>query len=312
MKTHLSCRAFFCRFICLILALMTVVNCSRNMKFSKEAIDLGSNSPPVPTLTPSPVPTETPPPVVANSIIEGLVTNAVNANPIGGVLVTLTCTSCVGFGSRTLSTAANGVYRFEGLEAGTYQLKFEKSGFITYVPTSPVLLQSSSEIQVNASLSPILPAGNFRIVLTWAGPGAARVRDVDSYLMVPTESNPIYFGNKNGTGANLDVDDADWEGPETITITSQQTGTYSYYVVNYDESLNLTWLGQSKVKVTVYKGSQMIKEYQVPQGSGIIYKLFTLNGSSITDDTRYLPNPHLSGFWCITGGLKFVTLICPL
>jgi hypothetical protein len=139
----------------------------------------------------------------------------------------------------------------------------------------------------------------------------ATVKDVDSYLAIPGSANPVFYFDKVGNGANLDVDDTDWAGPETITITNQLSGTYTYYVVNFSHPFLLSGIGQSKVKVAVYKGSQMIQEHNIPLGSGIIYKLFTINNGIITNENRYLTDPHFNGTWCVAEALKFQSIQCP-
>ena len=58
------------------------------------------------------------------------------------------------------------------------------------------------------------------------------------------------------TYADLDVDDTDWEGPETTTIYKQTAGTYSFYIYDFtdqsdEESTNMS--NKSGAIVTVYR-----------------------------------------------------------
>jgi len=131
------------------------------------------------------------------------------------------------------------------------------------------------------------------------------VMDVDSYLLVPGFADPIYWKNCdrspsagvvsgcNVTGAYLDVDQIDWNGPETITIEQPTAGTYKYYIANYSDPCNALGLNNSKVVVTVYSGSSMVKRYSVAPGapptgkSGHVFEVFHVNNGMITDVNQY-------------------------
>ena len=46
----------------------------------------------------------------------------------------------------------------------------------------------------------------------------------------------VYYksrSTKPGTTSELDVDDTDWGGPETITLTNPAKGSYLYWVHDY-------------------------------------------------------------------------------
>jgi len=61
------------------------------------------------------------PPPVAN--LYGVVTDAETGSPISGVKVTID--------GLVIQTDISGNYEFEGLEPGTYNIKFEKEGYET-------------------------------------------------------------------------------------------------------------------------------------------------------------------------------------
>ncbi len=78
----------------------------------------------------------------------------------------------------------------------------------------------------------------------------------------------------------LDVDDVTSYGPETVTITSVQSGTYNYGVFNYSNEHPLI---DSGAKVEVYNHSGLIKTYYVPtSGTGRWWNIFSMNGGVIT------------------------------
>lgn len=129
----------------------------------------------------------------------------------------------------------------------------------------------------------MLSSNQYRIVLTWGETPA----DLDSHLITPS-GEEIYYHNKETTAgdANLDVDNTTSYGPETVTITAPQSGTYRYYVFNYSEKDNGTdtSLTTSHAVVRVYNSSGLLKTYTVPAtGAGLYWNVFTLNGSTITD-----------------------------
>ena len=86
------------------------------------------------------------------------------------------------------------------------------------------------------TISPSLAEGSARIVLEWG----EYPRDLDSYLEGSTDNGTnvfINYGNesceKDGeTIAELDVDDRNGYGPETITI-NDLNGVYEYWVVDF-------------------------------------------------------------------------------
>jgi len=102
-----------------------------------------------------------------------------------------------------------------------------------------------------------------RIVLDWG----AEPKDLDSHISFPGQH--IFFSQKSGGNSNLDVDDIDGFGPETITITKKHAGEkYLYAVHNYSEgdkkgSLSISSI--SKAKVFVYIGTSLVRTFYPPK-----------------------------------------------
>lgn len=201
----------------------------------------------------------------------------------------------------TVSTDSSGYYSVS-LPASSYKLSFSKSGYVTYSPNTSYTVQASETLTADlAALSPNNLASNsqMRIVLTWTGPTSdwsenlKRVEDVDAYLKTPGSATPIYFRNTSGSGGYLDVDERNWRGPETITITQPVSGVYHYYIANYNNNCNYYALGKSKVRVAVYQGSTLIKDYSWQNGYGTVFSVFKFqivnNQIQITDTQLYEP-----------------------
>lgn len=133
------------------------------------------------------------------------------------------------------------------------------------------------------AISPVMKnLDGMRIVLTWG----QTPPDLDSHLSYP--GNHIYFEHKEGEDANLDVDDTDSYGPETITINKKHLGTsYVYSVQNYTH-LHLprsTELSASGAKVFVYVGSSLVRTYSVPVNKqGNLWTVFRLNPNGDFED----------------------------
>ena len=126
------------------------------------------------------------------------------------------------------------------------------------------------------AISPVMTnLDGMRVVLSWG----EKPFDLDSHLIFP--GGHIYFDSKEGTDANLDVDDTDSYGPETVTISKKHFGeSYIYAVQDYSNKglPNSNYLSASKAKVFVYVGSSLVRSYSVPAGKrGNIWTVFKLN-----------------------------------
>lgn len=116
-----------------------------------------------------------------------------------------------------------------------------------------------------------------RIVLNWG----AKPEDLDSHLVYP--NNHVYFSEKEGNDANLDVDDTTSYGPETITIQRKKDGQrYVYAIHNFSdrENPNSDNLSKSNAVVFVYIGKTLVRTYYVPKNQqGNLWTIFAINES---------------------------------
>ncbi|UXY08751.1 tetratricopeptide repeat protein [Kosakonia sp. ML.JS2a] len=128
------------------------------------------------------------------------------------------------------------------------------------------------------ALSPVLNGlDSMRVVLTWG----AQPEDLDSHIVYP--GNHIYFDHQEGDNGNLDVDDTDSFGPETITLTARQNGqSYVYAIHDFTdrERPGTTRLSESQAKVFVYVGESLVRTYYVPQHqTGNLWTVFKITPS---------------------------------
>ena len=99
---------------------------------------------------------------------------------------------------------------------------------------------------------------------------------------------------------NLDVDDTTSYGPETTTITQQLPGKFTFYVQDFtNRMLNTsTALANSGAIVTVYIGNQQPTVFHVPNQSGTLWEVFSLeNGVILPSNTMsYHSDPGTVGY----------------
>lgn len=215
---------------------------------------------------------DAPEPVAAT--VQGQVTDAVSGNPIAGAQVCLQGTS------QCVTTDADGNYTITDAPAGDQVLTVTADSYIT-VNDQAVTITAGETTTQPVALSPELAVGELRIVLTWGD----KPSDLDSYLDLPS-GNQISHSVKGQLidGAILDLDDVDGHGPETITISQLNAGTYTYAIYNYGRG-NLgeaTTIPASGAVVRVYRGDQEIATYTAESltGDGNTWNVFTLDGAT--------------------------------
>lgn len=141
---------------------------------------------------------------------------------------------------------------------GNVTLIVKKTGYSNLVVKCPCNGMTYAISPVMANLD------GLRIVLDW-GPEPP---DLDSHLYFLREH--VYFGHREGQFTNLDVDDINGFGPETITLERKLPGVkYLYAVHNFSEgditgSTSLSAMSRSKV--FVYVGSTLVRTFAPPRG----------------------------------------------
>jgi len=168
-------------------------------------------------------------------------------------------------------TAAGGRWTAR-LPAGTYEVSYRLEGYVPYTSGATEVREDGQLVTV--SLSRLLEATEsggheVRIILNW-GSRPDQVRDADSHLACPcgAREGHVFYRSRTHEAADhkveLDVDDTDWGGPETITLARPAPGTYLYWV--HDYSGPPARLGASDVVVRVVIGSQEAGEFRIFKG----------------------------------------------
>ncbi|MCA9759806.1 MAG: carboxypeptidase regulatory-like domain-containing protein, partial [Candidatus Eisenbacteria bacterium] len=159
--------------------------------------------------------------------LELTVVDARTSLPLSGASVQL--------GDASTTTNEAGFARLDGLPAGVQTLFVTLEGYLS--ASRNVTITAGTTTPVTVALSP--PAvGGYRIVLTW---GEVPF-DLDAHLRTPLidgVSYEVYYAflgsETEAPFAQLDADDTESFGPETVTIAQSLAGTYSYFVYNYSE-----------------------------------------------------------------------------
>lgn len=212
------------------------------------------------------------------------VTNALSGEAVDGAQVTLRSgwNNQSGRSVGTAQTDGSGSFYIGDLAYGYYTAETSSQDFMTAYHNVAVLPNDYTS-EWSLPMSPVLGAGETRIVLTWN----EHPWDLDSHLV--SEEFHVYFADRDGYDslgrhrANLDLDDTDSYGPETVTIYQGVDGVYTYSVFDYtngsyESGSSSSALSASGATVRVYQGSGLAAEYHVPTGAyGYTWTVFRIH-----------------------------------
>lgn len=218
--------------------------------------------------------------------INGRAINAKNGSVIEGVNLILRhgWNSPQGRIAKQTATNSSGGYSLS-VNPGHYTLTAQKNGYVFASKSISVTSQAVHDF----SMTPASLEDSYRVVLSWG----ETPYDLDAHVAGLTQAGNnfhVYYQNKTASDGNvlvcdLDVDDTDSFGPETITLKPQHLKPYYYYIYNYSDDDSIA---NSQAKVEVFKGNRLIRSFNIPvnQGDGRYWNLFAIvNGNIITNNT---------------------------
>ena len=217
----------------------------------------------------------------STSELNGKISDSASGNVLQGASIQLrACGEKTGDVLASDTSDTNGNYKID-IATGTYTAEVSLDGYTSEFTT--IALTADEDSIKNFPLNEQLAAGETRIVLSWG----ASPSDLDSHLQVPraspnTGTTEISYQNRSEEGAALDIDDGGGFGPETITISTANTGTYTYWVQDYTNkgSSTSTALANSGAEVKVYNEDGLAKTFTIPSGAGDKWNVFTMNGET--------------------------------
>ena len=208
--------------------------------------------------------------------VSGTVLNAVDRSPVTNALVTI-----YGY---TDTTNANGDYTILNVGTGNHGAAGSSDGYCPF--NAPFVIPDDYEGETftyNFSMSPVLTAEQTRMILNWG----ETPPDLDSHLLTPIIDGSTYHIYYSSIGsyaeapyAKLDTDDTDGYGPETITINQSFSGTYIYYIKNYNGVSD--GLKNSGAVAQIYSGESCAATIiEVPTDSdGVYWHVCDIDGAS--------------------------------
>jgi len=199
--------------------------------------------------------------------ISGRIRNAVH--PTSGV-----ASATLVIAGQTITSDSSGHYSVN-LAQGTHTYSLNAHGFIT-IESGSLTVNAAGTFDI--TMSPLLAADSWRIVLSWD----QNPRDLDSHLLFYGEEYmcpEMYYGRRSascaGVTAALDVDDTSSWGPETTTLSNVNSCgwlrqcKWVYKVKNYSGYYDRTHGWQhSQAKVMLYNGDHLVREFEVNSNHG--------------------------------------------
>lgn len=225
-------------------------------------------------------------------IASGRILDALSGVGVAGLTIDLRSgmNAVVGPVVATSTSGSNGNYRFSGLMAGNYTAEVHGLGYLT-TRFAVLCIGGRETDSQNAVVTPILPPGQIRIVLTWG----ASPSDLDSHTFGPLpggDSFHMYYpyaqsnsGSPWPQQVTLDLDDVTSYGPETTTLLQQMPGVYQFVVHDFTNRLSTstTALSTSGAIVRVYNEQGLVVWFPVPTGQeGTLWTVFEMDGGVIT------------------------------
>ncbi len=181
-------------------------------------------------------------------------------------------------------------------------LKTDHQGKITFLPVEDEYIQtivfeadkyikSAFDVEINAgtlffnrfSVSPVMDINYFRVVLDWD----KKPNDLDAHFERKGAYHISYRNTRtlsDGRG-QLDIDDTNGYGPETITVTRvEQDGSYEYFVEDYSNRSDRksSALSKSKAVVKVYGNGELLNVIKIPKKQkGNIWRVFKVENGKV-------------------------------
>ncbi len=150
----------------------------------------------------------------------------------------------------------------------------------------PETCEQINDVMAVCQAEEVVEDTNWRVTLRWA----EKPEDLDLHVRTPDGSHIFFRDMCEGSRdeapfVKIDVDHRSGYGPETVTLTKLQPGTYTFFVHNYSAQNedDETTFAESGAKVIVYDDTNTeVHSFAVPSASGYFWQVFELDGASKT------------------------------
>lgn len=209
--------------------------------------------------------------------------NAITGDPVSGAKVMIE-----NLGS--YKTDSSGTITFPKQPNGSIKAIFRKDGFISAIYN--IDIASETIFRNRFIVSPTMEAEQFRIVLSWD----KQPEDLDAHFL-ETRSYHISFRNTrvlNDGSGQLDRDDMDGYGPESITVSQiDPESEYHFFVYKYTSKKKPSAypLSSSKATVWVYGNNRLLNVIQIPSNiKGDTWNVFKLINGEVVENNESTTN----------------------
>ena len=153
------------------------------------------------------------------------------------------------------------------LSTGDYRVHTTLDGY--YESDIDISVDGEEPQTINVYMSKETTEDNVQIVLTWND----AIPDMDSHTKVYNQNGNLLghvsFRDKNYYQddmlvVNLDVDDTNYQGPETTTINKTYNNKYLFYVHRWSGGFDIT---ASSCNVKVYDKGRLLQDINMPTGT---------------------------------------------
>lgn len=179
----------------------------------------------------------------------------------------------------TFNSDSAGRVMFPRQPDGMLKAIFKKSGYISSLINIDVAAETI--LRNRFIVSPIMNIDQFRVVLSWD----QQPEDLDAHFIKANSYHISYRNTRvlNDGSGQLDRDDMDGYGPETITVSQLNSESeYTFFVFNYSAKVDPSsrTLASSKATVCVYGNNKLLNTFHVPTTiSGDTWTVFkVING----------------------------------
>jgi len=153
-----------------------------------------------------------------------------------------------------------GEFVFTGVACGEYTILGHQPGHFN--GSMPVLWNSK---QVSMMLTPTVPAGQIRVVMSW-GKSPPAPKDLDIHCIfkaTPKQLCSVSWARRSCGGTFLDIDDTrgGQYGAETMTIKTLRQAVYVFFMENYSAHPGTE---DSAANFKVYTAAGMLLEVPMP------------------------------------------------